>query len=235
MAYARLLSAAIETQVYDTLHQLLGKIAEDYGLNHGEMVEKYLVLGRECSPPPQYIYKNTGDESEGSVNGEDKPKKKREPKRKATKKVKEAKVEDREGKCTATTAKGTLCKNKALGGGCTCRVHTKNADEDEPKEKKKRAKKSKKVEPEHTHKLDELAGSDCELCETHGNPLDGEQEFEVVIEEEEGEILEKPEEEKSEAGDEIDEELEAQIAREIAAAQEDEMYGSESEADECDD
>ena len=194
MAYAQMLSSAIETKVYETLHSLLGQIAKDYDLSHGDLVEKYLVQGREGSPPPQFIYakevetpaapkkksakvKVTKAESESEE--EVKPKRGRKPKAKS-----ESDEEDRTGKCTSLTAKGTPCKNKAFGGGCTCRVHTpKEGEKKETKEKKapaKRGRKPKAKAPEHSHKMDELAASDCELCETHGNPMKGEQEFEVV-------------------------------------------------------
>jgi hypothetical protein len=184
MAYAQILSAAIETKVYETLHGLLGQIAKDFDLSHGELVEKYLVQGREGSPPPQFIY-TKGDDLEEAPAA---PKKAKKAKVKVTKAKSESDEEDeREGKCTAVTAKGLPCKNKAFGGGCTCRVHTPKEGEEkkvkEPKEKKapaKRGRKPKAKEPEHSHKLDELAASDCELCETHGNPIEGEQEFEVV-------------------------------------------------------
>jgi hypothetical protein len=179
MSYAQILSAAIEAKVYETLHSLLKKVSEDYDLDHGVLVDRYLIQGREGSPPPQFIYKPT----EGSVVGDcedEKPKKVKKAKVKVTKKAPEEE-DDRAGKCKALTAKGTPCKNKAFGGGCNCRVHTpKDTEVKEPKAKKEpKGRKSKAKEPEHTHKMDELASGDCELCETHGNPLDGEQEFEV--------------------------------------------------------
>jgi hypothetical protein len=87
------------------------------------------------------------------------------------------------------TAKGTACKNKAQGDSCFCHLHNKNkplgdkpvkekkAKAEKPvKEKVKRTAATKKVQPEHTHALDEAA-EDCDLCETHGNALEGEQEF----------------------------------------------------------
>ena len=212
MAYAQLLSAAIETQVYETLHSLLGQIAKDFDLDHGAMVEKYLVRGREGSPPPQFIH----------VKGNDLSDSEEEPKRKtATKKVTKKVDDDREGKCTAKTAKGTLCKNKAFGGGCTCRVHTKKGDEseDEEKPKRKSPKAKKAKEPEHTHALDELAGSDCELCETHGNPLAGEQEFEIPEADKKSEMIRQLL--KEEMGDEIDEDVLEEMEAEMAAELED--------------
>jgi hypothetical protein len=67
------------------------------------------------------------------------------PKPKKAKKAKSDSESDaREGKCTSLTAKGTPCKNKAFGGGCTCRVHTakEGAEAKEPKVKAKRGRKS---------------------------------------------------------------------------------------------
>jgi hypothetical protein len=169
MAYVMDLTRAIETSVYETLHSLLGQLAKDYSLDHGELVDRYLVRGREGSPPPSFIYTKEVET----------PKAPKKAKVKVTRADSDS--EEREGKCTALTAKGTQCKNKAFGGGCMCRVHSKGTEPKEakaPKEAKKRGRKAK-AEPEHTHKLDEMAGGDCELCETHGNPLNGEQEFEV--------------------------------------------------------
>jgi hypothetical protein len=230
MAYAQLLSAAIETQVYETLHTLLGQIAKDFDLDHGAMVEKYLVRGREGSPPPQFIHVK-GDLSD-SEEEEVKPRRKA-AKMKVTK-AKSDSEEERDGKCTAKTAKGLPCKNKAFGGGCTCRVHTPKEGEEapakkEPKAKKapaKRGRKAKKSEPEHSHKLDELAGSDCDLCETHGNPLEGEQEFEV---ENAAEVVAALRAEESE-DDLSEEELEA-LAAELEAGMETEGVISEEDLD----
>jgi hypothetical protein len=237
MAYSQILTAAIETQVYDVLHSLLLKIASDYDLDHGVLVERYLISGREGSPPPQYIYKRTeGDIPDAPVKAPRKAKvrvSKKDsdseeevaPKRARKTKPKSDAEDDREGKCTSLTAKGTLCKNNAFGGGCTCRVHTPKDGKatKEPKEKKKaKGGKSKKGEPEHSHKMDELAASDCELCETHGNPLRGEQEFEL---EDEKEVLAKLEDSDSE-------EAEAAVDREYQsrkAALEDEEEMSEEE------
>lgn len=186
LTLTQLISAQVESLLYDKLHQLLGVIAEDYDLSHGELVEKYLKYKNEVENP-KVIYRPS------EVVEPEKPKRGR----KATVTTKPQKEEDREGKCEATTAKGTLCKNKALGGGCFCRVHSKKEDE-EPKEKKaprpkktagkalekkdekpkKRGRKPKKVEPEHNHALDE-EHEECEACETFGNALEGDQEFEL--------------------------------------------------------
>jgi len=238
MAYSQILTAAIETQVYDVLHSLLLKIANDYDLDHGVLVERYLISGREGSPPPQYIYKSTDVDipdapvkaprkAKVRVSKKDSDSEEEVAPKRARKTKDKAGAEDREGKCTSLTAKGTLCKNNAFGGGCTCRVHTPKDGKatKEPKEKKKaKGGKSKKGEPEHSHKMDELAASDCELCETHGNPMRGEQEFEL---EDEKEVLAK-------LDDSDSEEAEAAVDREYqsrkAAEDEDEMSEEELQA-----
>lgn len=193
LTITQFISGQVEALLYDKLHQLLGLIAEDYELSHGELVEKYLVYQNKAETP-KFIYKSTGVE-DTEVEEVVKPKK---AARKAKVTQKAAKAEEpeeaaRDGKCQAVTAKGLPCKNKGFGGTCFCRVHTKK-DEDEvkpkktrgkavaeeaaKKEPKKRGRKPKKVQPQHSHKLDEEA-SDCDLCETHGNPLKDAQEFEV--------------------------------------------------------
>ena len=193
------IAGQVEALLYDKLHQLLGVIATDYELSHGELVEKYLVYQNKVESP-KFIYKSTGAED---TEVEEVVKPKKAPARKAKVTQKEAKAEEepkeeaRDGKCQAVTAKGLPCKNKGFAGGCFCRVHTKKdeepksdkkapkktrgkalAEEAEKPEPKKRGRKPKKVQPQHSHKLDEEA-SDCDLCETHGNPLKEAQEFEV--------------------------------------------------------
>jgi hypothetical protein len=220
----QLIALEMESMLYDQIHKLLGKIASDYNLDHGLLVDTYLIEPRGKSPPPQYIYAA----SDGSVAAECPGAPVKAPKPKKAKKAKsDSESDDREGKCTSLTAKGTPCKNKAFGGGCTCRVHTakEGAEAKEPKVKAKRGRKSKaKKEPEHNHALDELAGSDCELCETHGNPMEGEQEFEIAPVRAKEEVEEEP----------YDEDIEEQIRKEMAAAisegeEEDAEYETEEE------
>jgi hypothetical protein len=197
LTITQFIAGKVEALLYDKLHQLLGVIAEDYDLSHGELVEKYLVYQNK-DESPKFIYKSTGAE-ETEVAEVIKPKKAPARKAKVTQKAakaveaeaEEPEEEARDGKCKAVTAKGLPCKNKGFGGTCFCRVHTKK-DESEVKPKKgkaakeakekpepkKRGRKPKKVQPQHSHKLDEEA-SDCDLCETHGNPLKEAQEFEV--------------------------------------------------------
>lgn len=238
MTVTQFIAGQVEALLYDKLHELLGVIATDYDLSHGELVEKYLKYKNDVENP-KVIYKATE---------EVKPEAKRTRKAKVTTKVaeEEPKEESRDGKCQATTAKGLPCKNKAFGGGCFCRVHTKKDEEEsEPKKKaprakktagkaleeekpapKKRGRKPKKVQPEHTHKLDEEA-SDCELCETHGNAADGvEQEFEIDEEQLKREALREIMKEElgvDEVTDEMLEELQANMDKDDEEASMDEQ------------
>ena len=129
LTVTQFIAGQVEALLYDKLHQLLGVIAQDYDLSHGELVEKYLKYKNEVENP-KVIYKAT------EVVEPEKPK--RAPRKaKVTQKAEseeeaEPKEDDRKGKCEATTAKGLPCKNKAFGGGCFCRVHTKK-DEEESK------------------------------------------------------------------------------------------------------
>lgn len=163
-----------ENQIRD----LIGRIAEGEGLNADELVAKYLGAGEPLSV-----------------------------KAPAAKKKREAKVTTVAApttKCTAKTAKGKPCSLNALPGTCMCRVHANKAaespappaavEEEQPSPppaptKKKAAAKKKKAATEappiHTHTLDNGDENEaCELCHTHGNALDdeneGEEEFETV-------------------------------------------------------
>lgn len=92
-------------------------------------------------------------------------------------------VTDTAPKCSATTAKGKPCAAKPLSGTCLCRVHTKKEDvgPSEPAPVAKKTKATRAPPPVHTHTLDTTIHDDCELCQTHGNPLaDPEDEFETV-------------------------------------------------------
>jgi len=143
------------------IQNLLIRIAEDYELDQDELINRYLV----------------------DVKG----------KGKATAPKRAAKVvvtvdPDAPTKCSATTAKGKPCSAKPLAGTCLCRVHTKKdeagpSSAPAPVKAPKREPAPKKPVPTHTHELDDTTHDDCELCQTHGNPLtnpDGEEEYETV-------------------------------------------------------
>lgn len=102
--------------------------------------------------------------------------------------------------CTAITGKGTQCTRCATQGQVFCLVHLKASQaKSSDKNKKTRAPpKKKKADdmPKHTHPIDEVpeTGS-CDLCSTHGNPLneeDAESQFEVKeLVEDDAEVEEK--------------------------------------------
>ena len=87
--------------------------------------------------------------------------------------------------CTAQTSKKEPCKFSALKGEVFCKRHLKQSLGEsapaEPKAKKAPKAAKKAPEPVHTHAMDAEIHSDCELCESHGNPLAEEiVEFEVA-------------------------------------------------------
>ena len=159
----------LKTQFEDAMRTLVQRIAEGEGLDEAELMAKYLVnvipMTKEAKgkAPAKRQAKVTITET-GSAT-----------------------------KCCCTTAKGKPCALKALDGSTMCRVHAKKADEPGPATKPKKTKepkaakpkKAKKVKtdaPVHTHELDEEDHDDCELCQTHGNPLNEtqEEEYETV-------------------------------------------------------
>ena len=188
MNLVQLMAAEFEAKLYDNLHQLLGQIAEDYDLSHGELVDRYLKYEKMVDAP-KVIYKPTEE-----IHPEERPKRQV----KVTKKKAESDEQaddDRKGKCDGKTAKGLPCKNRAQPGCCLCHIHLKKSGSEEktpkrsskkeavktpdaPKKGSGRGRKAKKVAPVHMHPLDETP-VECDLCESHGNAIDGEQEFEV--------------------------------------------------------
>jgi hypothetical protein len=168
MSITQLIAREVDTLLYDQLHTLLKNIAADYDLNHGELVEKYLIKCRD-DPAPQIIYKSTE-----SVDDEPKRKKRDPSTIKKVKKVKESKDSESDSekstkvKCKGTTKAGNPCKNNPFAGGCFCRVHTvKEGDEKKEKKEKKETNKEKRVkkskEPKHAHGIEDDCSSECPL------------------------------------------------------------------------
>ena len=74
--------------------------------------------------------------------------------------------------CQGVTGKGTQCRNRAVPGGCHCRMHGERVPKVSKVERvPKVSKKVKKVQPEHTHGIGEV-GVLCPLCVTHGDVWD---------------------------------------------------------------
>jgi hypothetical protein len=143
----------------DTL--FLARIAEDYKLDLEELKVKYTET---CS-------------------GAFKVPKKRQAK---VTKVAEAGAAPTGAKCCATTAKKEQCKFSCLSGEVFCKRHLKQAlggaDVDAAAKPVKKAAK-KGAQPVHTHVLTDVPDGDCELCQSHGNPLAEAEEFELAEEE----------------------------------------------------
>ena len=250
MNLVQLIAASVEAQLYDKIHQLLGQIAEDYELSHGELVDRYLKY-ENVVDAPKVIYK-----ASEVVEPEEKPKKRQVKVTKKKAESDEQAADDRKGKCEGHTAKGLPCKNKAQPGSCFCHLHKKkeeksDSDSEEtrkaprprktpakkekevktPDAPKKRGRKAKKVEPVHMHPLDEVS-EECELCESHGNASAGEQEFEVADEMVKREALrsllaEELGQEEGEVTDEMLEEFEAEMAKEEDNEKEEGEVGEE--------
>jgi hypothetical protein len=99
--------------------------------------------------------------------------------------AKESKAKADKQKCTACTSKKEPCKFSALKGEVFCKRHLRASQEANgeapPKEKAAKKPAAKASQPLHTHELTQQPSEPCELCESHGNPLTEEAEFEVVL------------------------------------------------------
>lgn len=156
------ISALIEAEIFSQKVALLKRVCFDNDLNFVELYAKYFD-----SPSPESI---------GSVTSEP---------------VKATKTKAKSGgstKCTGLTLKKTPCTFNALAGGCFCKRHLesskKETKEKELKEPVKKASKSKKAKkpdlPMHTHELDGKTHAECDLCDSHGNPMEETTEFEMA-------------------------------------------------------
>ena len=168
---------AIDALVAERDRQFVLRVAQDYNLNFEELNAKYLETAATAIKVPRKYTKREPksvtvvEVTEGTVPA------------KVTK-AKEPKVKQC---CTAHTSKKEPCKFSALKGEVFCKRHLKQSlgEADEPSEPKAKAKAPKAPkkgpEPVHTHVMDAEIHADCELCESHGNPLATTvQQFEVV-------------------------------------------------------
>jgi hypothetical protein len=168
---------AIDALVAERDRQFILRVSQDYNLDFEELNTKYLETAAMAIKVPRKYTKREPKSvtvigvAEGGV---------------ATPKVPKAKVAKVKQCCTAATSKKEPCKFSALKGEVFCKRHLKQSmgDEAEPSEPKaKKAPKAAKKGPEpvHTHAMDAEVHADCELCESHGNPMATKvQQFEVV-------------------------------------------------------
>ena len=232
---------AVDKMVRERDIAFLQKIAEDYKLPFEELQAKYTTVA-EAAVKVKRPYKKREPKMVEITNAEGE---------KIQVAVKEDKEASKEKKtCEAQTSKKEACKFSALKGGCFCKRHQRQHDEEQSGEPApKRTKKEvvqKQEQPLHTHALD-TPGKECNLCESHGNPLtsDGD-DFELVMPAESEEVkapvaltaaqrlaamLEESDEESSEeVEDESDEE---EVAMDLEDAEAEAMgFGSEYEDEE---
>jgi len=176
-------TAAINALVGERDRHFLLRVASDFNLPFEQLSKLYLETGataiklpRKYTKKPKAVAVVTEGEGAQVPTAESAaPAAPKEPKAKAEKQ-----------KCTACTSKKEPCKFSALKGEVFCKRHLRADQEAKgeapPKEKAAKKPAAKAEQPVHTHALTENAQGECELCESHGNPLaTGEGEFEVVL------------------------------------------------------
>jgi hypothetical protein len=155
---ASVFALACDALVRERDRVFLTKIAEDYKIPLAELEAKYLVAAEDAIKVP---------------------------------KVRKAKVTvEGANKCQAQTAKKGPCSFSALKGECFCKRHLaqKDAPAKEPKapkEPKPKVTKPAKIEPTHTHPPSDAPVAACDLCESHGTAMSEEEDFEIVMPDEE--------------------------------------------------
>jgi hypothetical protein len=169
-------TSAINALVAERDRVFLLRVAEDYKLPFEELQQKYLETAEEAIKVPRKYKKREAKSVAVAVVTEgasEVPKAPKAPKAKAEKQC-----------CTAQTSKKEACKFSALKGEIFCKRHLKQSlgesteKDSTPKAAKKATKKAD--QPVHTHTLT-ADDADCELCQSHGNPLEVvEAAFEVV-------------------------------------------------------
>ena len=208
---------AINALVAERDRQFVERIAKEYSLPLEELTAKYLETAETAIKVPRKYTKKVAKSVEV---GEGAAPDAKEVTPKAPKAPKEKPC------CTAQTSKKEPCKFSAIKGEVFCKRHLKQSmEETTPKEPKapKAPKAPKKAEqPVHTHLLSETDEA-CDLCASHGNPLEAvEQEFEIVKPSPHTGPVKEPTVAQRlvamlEAAEEADEELEAEV---VAAAEE---------------
>ena len=169
-------TSAINALVGERDRHFLLRVASDFNLPFEQLSKLYLETAEQAIKVPRKYTKKPKAVAVVTEEGEPaEPAPAKEPKAKAEKQ-----------KCTACTSKKEACKFSALKGEVFCKRHLRADQEAKgeapPKEKAAKKPAAKAEQPVHTHALTENAQGECELCESHGNPLaTGEGEFEVVL------------------------------------------------------
>ena len=171
-------TASIIALVAERDRVFLASVAERYNLPFEELSKLYLETAEQVTKVTRKYTKKPKVVAVVTEEGEP-----AEPK--PVKAPKEPKAKAEKQKCTACTSKKEPCKFSALKGEVFCKRHLRATQEESgevaPKEKTAKKPAKKPEQPVHTHPLTENAKGECELCESHGNPLAEEAEFEVVM------------------------------------------------------
>jgi hypothetical protein len=183
---ASVFANAIDALVAERDRVFIERVCADYNLDFAELSAKYLETAAEAIKVPRKYKKRevkmvvvTGDVKAPAKE----PKAPKEPKAKA----------EKQG-CTACTSKKEPCKFSALKGEVFCKRHLAASKASEPGAAPKVPKAKKADAPVHTHKLTSEIHDDCDLCQSHGNPLAEAEDFELAappqptVEEEEEEV-----------------------------------------------
>ena len=196
---------AVNALVAERDCQFLVRISTEYNLPFEELQAKYIeTASTAIKVPRKYKKREPKSVTVVTEGGEAAPKAPKAPKAKAEKQC-----------CTASTSKKEPCKFSALKGEVFCKRHLKQSlSQDEPKSTGKVA----VTQPVHNHPLAEKASAQCDLCESHGEPLAEVGEFEVATVTErlaammaEADESEAESEGDSESGSDSDEDLTALI------------------------
>jgi len=170
-------TAAINALVAERDRVFLVSVSERFNLPFEQLSKLYLETAEQAIKVPRKYTKKPKAvavvaEGEAVQGVSVAPAPAKEPKAKADKQ-----------KCTACTSKKEPCKFSALKGEVFCKRHLRASQEANGAQPEQPAAKpaKKAAQPVHTHELTQQPAEPCELCESHGNPLADEAEFEVVL------------------------------------------------------
>jgi hypothetical protein len=168
---------AINALVAERDRQFVQRIATEYSLNFEELNKKYLETAEMAIKVPRKYTKKAKEAKSVQVVEGAAPD--------AKEVAKAPKAPKDKPCCTAQTSKKEPCKFSALKGEVFCKRHLKQSLEETspkaPKEPKVPKVVKKAEQPVHTHPLEQTDEA-CDLCASHGNPLEeAEQDFEIVL------------------------------------------------------
>lgn len=130
---------------------LLAQVAQDYNLDHQELMKKYLT-----APEQAQVKNGDGIPAPLLVAVQQEKQKKRATKPKPDKVC-----------CKGVTAKGQPCKFAALADGF-CKKHSEINNKPEGSNTAKKATKTQQ-RPRHTHLVEEEPETTCQVCEQQGD------------------------------------------------------------------